>query len=249
MLADFFVAALPLCIGVWLTQAAVDDARRKAGVTENDIKDYIRFRDYLQQFLTLLGILLSVFTLTSAALRCAVLASGATIESRYPPIYLLVFGACYTMSIVVVYFPAYRSVVSFEQKLLDIYCALPSPSSDNWGEAYSRHKKLEELLELKLMGTQRFITSITVLEPFVSSVFALLIGNNRHVETAQHGIPPIAAAVHPVVNSARRQQRKIARKMKGNKMDSSSLGFLHGAVVFKRAGSLLLEAGRHYNRW
>jgi hypothetical protein len=177
MLIGFFAAALPLCIGIWLTQAAIDDAFPKAKQTERVINDYIRLRDYLQQFLVILGALLSVFTLTSAALRSVALASRATVESRYPPVFLLILGAYYTLLIAIVYFPAYRSLVSFGLRLLDIYFPLPSPGSNDWAETYSKRKQLEELLELKQMGAQRFITSITVLGPFVSSIFALLIGS------------------------------------------------------------------------
>lgn len=175
MTIGFFASTLPLTIGLWLTQAAIRDIFSTTPQVEYDVKDYLRLRDYLQQFLMILGALLSVLILVSAALRAAALASGATIESHYPPVYLLILGAYYTLLIALVYFPAYLSLVSAGQRLLDVYFALPTPGSEGWAEKYLGRKQLEELLELKFTGEQRFITSITLLLPFVSSIFSLLV--------------------------------------------------------------------------
>lgn len=122
MMVGYFASALPLTVGLWLTGAAIRDIFGNAvpAVDDiNDIKEYIRLRDDLKQFLTALGVLLSIYTLTTAALRAAALAAGATNKIDYPPMLLLVLGVYYTLLLALVYFPAHLSLVSAGQRLLD----------------------------------------------------------------------------------------------------------------------------------
>lgn len=123
----------------------------------------------------ILGALLSGFILSSAALRAVGLASGVTTESQYPFVYVLILGAYYTLLIAILYLPAYLSLVSVGRHLLDFFFALPTPDSDRWAEKYSDRKQLEELLELKVTGVQRFATSIVLLSPFFVSIFSLWV--------------------------------------------------------------------------
>jgi hypothetical protein len=152
----FLVSALPTAIGVWLTQAAVRETFGASTSGEQDVNAYMRLRDYLQQFLTALGALLSGFILAIAALRAAALASGATTASDYPSIYLLLLGAYYTALLAIIYFPAHLALAAAGRRLLDTYAALPVPGSEGWSTRYSTRKGLEELLELKLTGSSDF---------------------------------------------------------------------------------------------
>lgn len=174
MLIGFVVAVLPLTIGILLTHAAIRDRFRKAVLTEHDMQRYTQLRDDLKRFLFGLGALLSIFTLTSAALRAVALAFGATVEANYPPVLLLLLGMYFSFLIALVYFPVHQALVFAGRRLLDTYFALPSPGSEGWAEKYTGRKQLEELLELEMSGTQRFVTSLTLLSPFVSGIFSLL---------------------------------------------------------------------------
>lgn len=174
MLIGFVVAVLPLTLGILLTHAAIRDGFGKTAPTEHDIQHYTQLRDDLKRFLGGLGALLSVFTLTSAALRAAALAFNATVEAAYPPMLLLLLGMYFTFLIALVYFPAHQALALAGRRLLDVYFALPSPGSEGWAEKYTERKQLEELLELDMPGTQRFVTSLTLLSPFVSGIFSLL---------------------------------------------------------------------------
>jgi hypothetical protein len=176
MMFGYFGSALPLTVGIWLTHAAIRDAFGTAAQSEDHIKEYIRLREYLKQFLAAFGGLLSIFTLTSAALRTAALAAGATQPSDYPAVLVLVLGVYYTLLIAVVYFPAHLALATAGQRLLNIYFALPSPDAVGWAEKYAGRKQLRELLELEMSGTQRLATSLTLLAPFVSGIFSLLVG-------------------------------------------------------------------------
>ena len=171
----FLVSALPLAVGIWLTQSAIRDTFRDIKPTEHIIDTYISLRDYLQQFLVALGALLSIFVLASAALRSSALVSGATTLDDYPPVYLFVLGAYDTLLIAIIYFPAYLVLVSAGRRILDFYFPLLSPDSEGWANKYAARKQLEDLLELKVTGAQRFLTSITLIAPFVSSILSSLL--------------------------------------------------------------------------
>ena len=172
----FVASTLPVAIGFWLVHIAIRDIPRDINPLEIRVKEYIRFRDYLQQFLIILGVLLSLLILASAALRKAAIASGVTTTDDYPSIYLLLAGAYYTLLVAIIYFPVYTALISTGYQLLDAYFPLLAPDSKSWGDTYPRRKELEDLLELKIAGEQRFLTNITLLGPFVSSIFTLLVG-------------------------------------------------------------------------
>jgi hypothetical protein len=172
-----FVSALPLSVGIWLVQIAVRERFRAIHQSKDDIQFYISLREYVRQFLLALGVLLSLFILASAALRKALIATGTLNEQNYPPIYLLISGAYYTMIIALVYFPAYVSLVSTGNRILDAHFALPAPGEQTWTNTYAKRKELEKFLELKVTGEQQFVTNMTLLAPFVSSIFSLLVGN------------------------------------------------------------------------
>jgi hypothetical protein len=170
----FFAGALLPIMGIWLVQAAIRDTSDKIPPTANDVKEYICYRDYLQQFLVALGLLLSLFIITGVTLRNALIATGKTTSNDYPTSYLLVMGVYYTMMLALIYFPAYATLVSKGYRILDAYFALPAPDSKSWASTYARRQELDHVLELKLSGQQRFLTSITILLPLASSVLSLL---------------------------------------------------------------------------
>jgi hypothetical protein len=171
----FFAAALPVSVCIWLTQAEIA-SRNWNTASENEITAHIALRMQLQRFVTILGALLSLFILASAALRGAAIATSATTEAAYPSVLLLLLGGYYTALAGVIYFPAHQTSIMAGKRLLDACFPLPSPSSSGWSAAYANRKDLEELLELKITGEQRFLTSITLLAPFFSSIFSLVVG-------------------------------------------------------------------------
>jgi hypothetical protein len=170
----FLGSALPIAVSIWLTQAAVRNTFGD-GIARKDIPEYIAFRDQLHRYLTILGVLLSLFVLASAALRTASLATGMTTAADYPPTFVLIVGVYYTCLATLVYLPAHQTLASAGHGLLEACFPLPAPDSDDWSTAYSNRKSLEELLELKVTVAQRLQTSVALLAPFFSSIFSLFV--------------------------------------------------------------------------
>ncbi len=161
-------------IFVLMTVGSISEKFKEMTLSEEDIQTYICYRDYLQRFLLALGVLLGIFILTGAALRKAFIATGAASVDTYPQIYLLLVGAYYTLLIALVYFPTYTTLVATGNNILEHYFALPAPDASSWNDVNTKRKAFEELLELKVTGEQRFLTNITILAPFVGSIFSLL---------------------------------------------------------------------------
>jgi hypothetical protein len=174
MVVGFFVSTLPTLIGIFLTQAAISDTFVNTPV-ENEVEKYIEYRDQLNQFLMILGAMLSILIIIGAALRKVAIIAGAVTEVTYPIIYLVNMGTYYTLLIALIYFPAYQTLVSAGRRLLDACFPLLAANTQSWLKQYTDRKALEELLEIKISVQDRLITSITVLAPFLSSILSLLM--------------------------------------------------------------------------
>lgn len=173
-IAGFFAAALPLAINIWLIQAAIADGAWDIPAV-GEIQTYIGVREQLQTRLTLFGVLLSLLILAAAAMRSLAIATQATSAEQYPTIFLLAMGAYYTLLVALIYYPAHYTLTAAGNRLLDACFPLPAPGSDGWSSTVSKRKTLEDMLELKVSPEQRFVTSVTLLAPFLSSIFTLLI--------------------------------------------------------------------------
>lgn len=173
-IVGFFAGALPLAVSIWLLQAAIADRSWEAP-SAGDIRTHIGLREQLQQRLTLLGALLSLLILATAALRSFALAVEATSAAQYPTTFLLALGAFNTMLVAMIYYPAHYTLTAAGKSLLDACFPLPAPDADAWSSAVARRSTLEDMLELKVSPEQRFITSVTLLAPFLSSILTLLV--------------------------------------------------------------------------
>jgi hypothetical protein len=173
-IVGFFAGALPLAVSIWLLQAAIADRSWDTPST-GDIRTHIGLREQLQQRLTLLGALLSLLILATAALRSFALAAEATSAAQYPTTFLLAMGAFNTMLVAMIYYPAHHTLTAAGNSLLDACFPLPAPNSDGWSSTVARRKTLEDLLELKVSPQQRFATSVALLAPFLSSILSLLV--------------------------------------------------------------------------
>jgi hypothetical protein len=174
----FLAGALPFALGMWLVQISLREKFKDSKDTKSskdEIKEYIGLRDYLQYSLLGMGVLLSIGILASAALRKAAIASGTTTVADYPQIYLLVIGSYYTLTTALLYLPAYMALASAGRWVLEQCFALPDPDQ-SWAKAYETRKAFEDYLELKVSGEQRLVTNLTILAPFVGSIFTLLVG-------------------------------------------------------------------------
>lgn len=175
---------LPASLGIWLLQAAIE---KKDSL---NVKDYLRFREQLQQLLLILGVILGLAVLVTGAERLALTAlmhpfadliKGENplrfnLETAYPAIRVLASGAYLTMLVALIYVPTFAS---FRKVGLELVNKLLPPSdkpAKGW-ETYNKERKaLEELLQVKVSARKSLETMVPLLLPLLGGLTSTLLG-------------------------------------------------------------------------
>jgi hypothetical protein len=171
------VVALMAVGGIWLVRAALRDLASSAEPTQEHIQTFLRLREQLQFFLSVLGILVGGLTLATGALRNALVAAPINVEG-FPPELVLVYGAYFTALVALIYAPTYLALIAAGRKLRDDLLPMPSPKSDAWDDWYDRRKDLEELLQLQQGAAKNFQAGFAILAPLAGSIITVLIGKS-----------------------------------------------------------------------
>jgi hypothetical protein len=169
-----FVVTLLAIIGMWLVEAASERlpyARRLDALPE-----YLRLRGDLQRFLGSAAAIIGAATLSTGALRGAVLANvqGAS----FPPEYVLYYGAYFSVLLALAYAPAYLTCRDVGRQLVNTLLPLPSDGPDSWADWYANRKALEGLMELEVATSRGVQTGLAIAAPFVGSAIGLLLGTS-----------------------------------------------------------------------
>jgi hypothetical protein len=171
------VVALMAVGGIWLVRAALRDLASSAEPNEKHIQTFLRLREQLQFFLSVLGILVGGLTLATGALRNALVATTPDLKG-FPPELVLVYGAYFTALVALIYAPTYITLVATGRKLVDDLLPMPSPKSETWDDWYDRRKDLEELLQLQQGAAKNFQAGFAILAPLAGSIIAVLLGKS-----------------------------------------------------------------------
>jgi hypothetical protein len=170
----FITTILPAAVGIWLIRAGLRVVFNKIQPDEEHIQQYLRFRDQLQQFISILGTVIGLATLATGAARKGLIAWGASVEA-YPLTIVLVYGAYYTVIVALVYIPTYSSLVEIGRGLLEAFFPKSSPKSGNWTDMYAKRRDLEELLQLRTSVQHNLQSSVAVFAPLLSGILAALL--------------------------------------------------------------------------
>ena len=171
------IVALMAVGGIWLVRAALRDLASSAEPGEKHIQTFLRLREQLQFFLSVLGILVGGLTLATGALRNTLVATTPDLKG-FPPELVLVYGAYFTALVALIYAPTYIALVATGRKLVDDLWPMPPPRSDAWDDWYDRRKDLEELLQLQQGAVKNFQAGFAILAPLAGSIIAVLLGKN-----------------------------------------------------------------------
>lgn len=165
--------ALLAVTGIWLVYVGIRSSFNNIEEKEQHIQLYLRFRGYLQQFLWIEGVILGLAILAGGALSKIYL----TMENGYYPMeFVLAYGAILTLILTLIYIPVYQSLVAVGNQLCDAFFKMPSPNSKSWADVYSKRKKLEELLQLRVTAGQNLRAAIAILIPLLSGIISNLLG-------------------------------------------------------------------------
>jgi hypothetical protein len=140
--------------------------------------ELLALRDRLSRVLLILGLVIGAATLSTGALRGAVLASGSETAAQAPEIDPWLYGAWLTLLLGVFYFPAYLELQRVSRRLADAVYPLSwqAEPDSNW---YQDRANLIALLKLDLGPLAAFRTGVAILGPLLGSLLGLLLPTGK----------------------------------------------------------------------
>ncbi len=153
------------------TFAAIESTRDETALMAL-VNRYLDYRQALQRYITILGVLVGLLTLATGALRSVQISAGVT-ESEYPIAVVLVYGLYYTIILALIYTPTYLSLLDAGSRLRDrIY---PLDSLPSLIENAGKRAKMDEILQLNVRTEQSLRAGIAILAPLLSGLFSSLL--------------------------------------------------------------------------
>jgi hypothetical protein len=131
---------------------------------------YLTLREDLQRFLRIAGAVIALATLSTGALRQAVVA-----KSQFPPEVVLEYGALLCVPLLMAYTPAYLRLRALGRDLIKRLPPMPPMASEDWVKWDEHRRALSSFLQLELGVFEQLQASIFVLAPLLSAAISLAI--------------------------------------------------------------------------
>jgi hypothetical protein len=167
-----FLVALSALAGMWLVEAAIE--RRRPNRRMRALVEYLRLRDDLRRFLDTAAAIIGAATLSTGALRGAVVAEVPGAE--FPAEYVLYYGAFFSVVVALAYMPALLACRNVGRQLADTLLPLPDAEPGSWADWYANRRALEALMELDAATSKGMRAGLAVAAPFIGSALGLLLG-------------------------------------------------------------------------
>jgi hypothetical protein len=174
------IAAAPAVLGLWLVHTRLRRiSERLSGPTEpptravDVLEDLLGCRRAIGTCLTVFALIVTIATVDSGAQRKAFLATGTPPE-RFPPEWVLLYGALFTALSLLLYVPAFVAWRTRCRRLIDELYPLPAdvrPSAD-WVDGQAR---LTQVLGADLTVGKNLTAAFGILAPLATSVLAVAI--------------------------------------------------------------------------
>jgi hypothetical protein len=181
----FIVGALGVS-AMWVVELAVYSSQPSDGrVNRSHLDCYLRLRQYLGNFLTVTGIVLTLGTLGLNASRDFLKTADA--HNFFPHDLIAVFGGVFTALLGMAYAPAYLALRDLGSKVRDsivpgVLPDDPELSAQKDGgfefvEKWAEHReKLDDLLELQVRDWKSLGPQIAIVAPLATGLASRLIG-------------------------------------------------------------------------
>lgn len=171
-----FLVGFMAMVGILLVHAALRTTFKDIQPDEKHIVNFLRLREHLQRFLSILGSLVGLITLATGALRNVSISIEAATKTDFPPELVLAFGAYFTVILALAYIPTYTLLIAVGRQLCETFFPIPSLESESLAKWYSERKSLEDLLQIRVSVGQNFQTSMAIFAPLVSGILSVLMG-------------------------------------------------------------------------
>lgn len=175
-----FLTALPALLGMFLIHKGAEELLERIRQTApappqvfSVIDELTSYRALLQNYLTLLGIILSLIPLNTAGLRAILVALEPANEQNFPVTYTILHGLIFTILLLLVYIPAHTALTETSRTLRDKL--VPLQSLTTLKADLEQRKMLDDLLQTNLGLTQNLKTGLITLFPLVTSLIASIL--------------------------------------------------------------------------
>jgi hypothetical protein len=168
------VFALTVSVSIWLIRGRLTELR--AGVSKKEIELFIEFRTDLERLLAILGAIVGLAVLSSAALRQVVLewAPIAHKAADFPADYPLLYGLILSALVALIYVPTYLALLEAGAELRDRAAPLLEPDNPNFDAAVAKRKTLTDLLGLDVSASTSFRAGAAILSPLLAALLTLV---------------------------------------------------------------------------
>jgi hypothetical protein len=159
-----------------LVRVARDDLSSEAA-RDRAIPNLFLLREQLERLLAIEGAILGAAILQVAALRNAVLAYGQKSEAEptsFPPEYVLVYGAAFSILLALVWAPIYSLLIAAGARVRD--AATKRAENESWLDWHERRTRFEDLVGFQSTPSASFRSGVAILTPLASSLLGLLFG-------------------------------------------------------------------------
>ena len=168
------VFALSVSVSIWLIRGRLTELR--AGAGKKEIELFIEFRTDLERLLAILGTIVGLAVLASAALRQVVLgwAAFTDTDANFPADYPLLYGLILSALVALIYVPTYLALLEAGTELRDSAAPLLEPDDPNFDAAAAKRKTLTDLLGLDVSASTSFRAGAAILSPLFAALLTLL---------------------------------------------------------------------------
>jgi len=178
-----FITALPVLLGMFLIHTAagklsakIDEAKKSEAQLFPLIGELLSFRTLHQNYLMILGIILSLIPVTTSGLRAILIALNPENEQNFPITNAILFGLVFTILLLFIYVPTHLALTETSRKLRDLLC--PLAELETLTTDMNQRKALDELLQTNIGFTQNLKAGLITLAPLVTSLLTSLLNVN-----------------------------------------------------------------------
>lgn len=175
------ITLLPLMAAILLVYKGVLDQAAKISPAAGDearlleiANELLRYRNLLQNYLLIAGIIVSIVPIATATLRSILITTGFATEQNFPITVVMSYGLFFTLVLVLFYAPTHLLLTETSRKLRDVFC--PINSLSGMEASLRQRKSLDEWLQTNIGLAQNLKAGIFALSPLISSFVASVLG-------------------------------------------------------------------------
>ncbi len=175
-----FLSCLPILLGMLLIHAGaqqlsftIEKNRQNPNKLFQFIDELLFYRNLLQNYLMIIGIILSMIPITTAGLRAILIALDPANDKNFPITNAILFGLVFTILLLFIYIPSHLALTEVSRKLRDGLC--PLTTLDALQKEMEQRKLLDELLQTNIGITQNLKAGLITFAPLATSLLTSIL--------------------------------------------------------------------------